>query len=163
MSGPAELRIREAVRALVRDEHDRVLLVRFEFPDGTRWALPGGGLDAGETHAAALHRELGEELGLIDVAIGAHLWNRTHIIPMIGGKFDGQREQVYEVRVPSTFEPQPAFTWEQLNAEYVYELRWWTLAELDATETTTAPAELAAIVRRLLVEGPPSEPWTVSV
>ena len=163
MNSPAELRIREAVRALVRDELDRVLLVRFEFPNGTRWALPGGGIDVGESHAAALHRELAEELGLTDAVIGAHLWNRTHIIPMIGGKFDGQREQVYDVRVPSTFEPRPTFTWEQLNAEYVYELRWWTLAELEATDSITAPAELAALLRLLLAEGPPNEPWTVSV
>lgn len=25
-----------------------VLLVRFEFPSGTRWALPGGGIETGE-------------------------------------------------------------------------------------------------------------------
>ena len=42
------LRIREAVRALVLDPEHRVLLVRFEFRDGTRWALPGGGLDDNE-------------------------------------------------------------------------------------------------------------------
>src|SRR6188508_1950732 len=118
------LRIREAVRALVVDDDDRVLLVRFEFPDATRWALPGGGIDAGETHLDALRRELREEIGLEDPVIGAHLWNRLHIIPFLDNRFDGQREQVYEVRVPRGFEPRPAFTWEQLNAEHVYELRW---------------------------------------
>ena len=44
----AGLRIREAVRALVIDPDHRVLLVRFEFPTATRWALPGGGLEPGE-------------------------------------------------------------------------------------------------------------------
>ena len=64
------LRIREAVRAVVLDPHDRVLLVRFEFPNASRWALPGGGLEPGEQHDEALQRELAEELGLVDATIG---------------------------------------------------------------------------------------------
>ena len=58
------MRIREAVRALVLDPDDRVLLVRFEFPTATVWAMPGGGIEAGETIDDALRRELTEELGL---------------------------------------------------------------------------------------------------
>ena len=39
-------RIRSAARAVVLDPDDRVLLVRFVFPNtGERWALPGGGLE----------------------------------------------------------------------------------------------------------------------
>ena len=57
----SELRIREAVRALVIDPDDRVLLVRFEFPNtGTHWATPGGGVEPGETDHQALRRELDE-------------------------------------------------------------------------------------------------------
>ena len=52
------LRIRPAARALVVDPDDRVLLVRFEFPAGTRWALPGGGIEPGETPEEAIRREL---------------------------------------------------------------------------------------------------------
>jgi 8-oxo-dGTP diphosphatase len=159
----AEPRIREAVRALVIDELDRILLVRFEFPNATRWALPGGGINPGESDVVALQRELIEELGLTDVVVGPHLWNRTHIIPMFGGEFDGQRERVYEVRVPSSFAPQPALSWEQLNAEYVFELRWWTLSELEHADIVTAPRELASIVGVILESGPPFEPLTVDV
>ena len=66
MTEPVDgLRIREAVRALVIDPQHRVLLVRFEFPrSGTRWALPGGGLEPGESDHDALRRELAEELGI---------------------------------------------------------------------------------------------------
>ena len=32
------------------------------------------------------------------------MWNRLHIIPFIGGQFDGQRERIYLVRTPA-FEP----------------------------------------------------------
>ena len=161
MTGVDGLRIRDAVRALVVDEHERVLLVRFEFPAGTRWALPGGGIDPGETPREALRRELAEELGLHDPDIGAHLWNRLHIVPFINGHWDGQREQIYEVVVASGFEPQPLFSWEQLNAEYLFEIRWWTPDDIEAAELHTAPRALARLVRNHFRDGPPPEPFDV--
>ncbi|MGD8631056.1 MAG: NUDIX domain-containing protein [Gammaproteobacteria bacterium] len=55
--------IRNAARALiVRD--DRILLLRKQgYPDGQRFALPGGGQDPGETLRQALLRECQEEIG----------------------------------------------------------------------------------------------------
>lgn len=50
------------VRALVTDAQGRVLLVRHTYVDG--WHLPGGGVDRGESAAAAVARELREEAGL---------------------------------------------------------------------------------------------------
>ena len=57
------LRIRDAARALLITDDREVLLVRFEFPAGTRWAVPGGGLQPGETAHDAVRRELHEEVG----------------------------------------------------------------------------------------------------
>ena len=54
----AELRIRPAVRGVVVTPDADVLLVRFEFPTRTVWALPGGGLEPDEDHLTALRREL---------------------------------------------------------------------------------------------------------
>lgn len=154
------LRIREAVRALVIDGDQRVLLVRFDFPNAApRWALPGGGIDAGETPHQALCRELLEEVGLEDPTIGGHIWNRLHIVPFHNGQFDGQREQVFEVRVPAGFEPQPHFTWEQLNAEYVFDMRWWNLEDLERTNEVLVPGDLKALVRSVLEHGAPPEPF----
>ena len=45
----------------------RVLLCRHEKPGrGEYWLLPGGGVNAGESLVTALHRELLEEVGIID-------------------------------------------------------------------------------------------------
>jgi ADP-ribose pyrophosphatase YjhB (NUDIX family) len=52
------------VRALVVDERGRVFLVRHSYVSG--WHLPGGGVEAGETLAQAVARELREE-GNIEV------------------------------------------------------------------------------------------------
>jgi hypothetical protein len=65
--------------------------------------------------------------------------------------------------VPSTFVPAPAFSWDQLNAEYMFELRWWTLPELEEAHIVTAPRELAAIVGMIVASGPPAEPLTVDI
>jgi 8-oxo-dGTP diphosphatase len=158
------LRIREAVRAIVRTPDQRVLLVRFEFPNGSRWALPGGGLDAGESHEAALRRELHEELGLDAASIGPHVWSRLHIIPFIDGQFDGQREQIHLVDVDDVFEPQPALSWQQLNAEYVFELRWWHLDQIEAaTDLCFVPGPLGSLLRDLADNGPANPPVQVPV
>lgn len=162
----ASLNIRAAVRALVLDEDDHLLLVRFEFPTATVWTLPGGGLDPGETDTDGLRRELREELGLVDVAIGPHVWTREHVIPMRTGH-DGQRDHIHLVRV-ARFDPRPGIGWDALRAELVHEIRWWTIDEIEAAGAGSppvrfAPARLASLVRRLLDEGPPSVPLDTGI
>jgi len=157
------LRLREAVRALIVDDTDAVLLARFVFPSGIQvWALPGGGLEPGEAPLDGLRRELHEELGLDDVEVGPQVWVREHVIPMITGH-DGQRDRIFLVRRPR-FDPVPTIGWERMRAEFVHELRWWDLAEIEAAEDVRfAPARLGTELRQLLADGPPDEPVDVGV
>ncbi|MET0662211.1 MAG: NUDIX domain-containing protein [Ilumatobacteraceae bacterium] len=159
----AELRIRQAVRALLVTPEQAVLLVRFEFATATVWALPGGGLEPGEDHVTALRRELIEEVGLHDAAIGAHVWTREHVIPFEDGMWDGQRDVVHVVATEH-FEPQPTLSWDQLRAERLHEIRWWTLDEIEAVSADPAatvvfaPRRLAELLRLLQRDGIPESP-----
>jgi 8-oxo-dGTP pyrophosphatase MutT (NUDIX family) len=153
-----ELRLRQAVRALLLTPDELVLLVRFEFPTRTVWALPGGGLEPGEDHLTALRRELVEEVGLIDVPIGPHVWNREHIVAFEDGMWDGQQDRVHLVPT-AYFEPQPALSWEQLRAERLHEIRWWSVGEIEqAHDVHFAPQRLAALLRLLASDGLPDAP-----
>jgi len=169
MSDPAPapaLRIRRAVRALLITPDAYVLLVRFEFPTRTVWALPGGGLDPGETHLDALHRELIEEVGLHDPVVGAHVWNREHIIAFEDGLWDGQRDRFYVVQAAERFEPTPALTWEQLRAERLHELRWWHVDDIERATVdgvSFAPRVLGEHLRALITDGPPASPVDTGV
>jgi len=158
----SDLRLRRGVRAIVVDPDDRILLVRFEFRTRTVWAAPGGGVDEGESDEAAVRRELAEEVGLVDVELGRWIWTRTHVFPFESGRWDGQSERFVLVRTPA-FEPRPQFAAEQLAAEYVTAVRWWTQAELAATDALFAPRRLPELVVALLREGPPREPLDVGV
>jgi 8-oxo-dGTP pyrophosphatase MutT (NUDIX family) len=143
------------------DHH--VLLVRFEFPAGTRWALPGGGLDEGEDHRTALARELREEVGLTDARIGPHVWTREHRVAFINGLWDGQREHIHLVEVPERFDPVPTMTWKELNAEYLFEIRWWHRDEILSSDAVFAPADLPRHLTDLLDRAIPTEPIDVGV
>ena len=146
------------------DPDDRILLVRFEFPQiGSLWATPGGGHRRGRDDGAAIVRELAEEVGLDDVELGPWIWTREHVIPFLDGRWDGQRERYVLVRV-DRFEPAPSFTPEELAAEYVTGLRWWTVRRSSRRATELfAPRRLPELVAALLRDGPPGEPVDVGV
>jgi TDG/mug DNA glycosylase family protein len=136
---------RDAVRALVVDEHDRVLLLRWARPLGSSfWITPGGGVEQGETDAEALRRELREEAGLAAADPGRHIWTAEFLIPLRRGWFR-QRERVYLVRVRAADVTVP-----DLAHEHVHEHRWWTLAELEASDALFGPLDLPEQARRAL-------------
>ena len=74
------------VRGICYDqENHNILLVRHTYAD--EWALPGGGVEAGESTLVALRRELSEEAGVIcesatilDAYHNLSLSKRDHVI-----------------------------------------------------------------------------------
>jgi 8-oxo-dGTP pyrophosphatase MutT (NUDIX family) len=154
--------VRPAARALVLDHDGRTLLVRYVNPDTGEhlWTTPGGGIGPSESLADAVRRELKEEAGL-EAEIGPVIWTRREVYVWAGKTID-QREQFVLVRTPQ-FEPTPEIGRNGLLAEDVHELRWWTLAELEASDAVVYPTRLAQFLRELLAEGPPEQPIDVGV
>jgi double-stranded uracil-DNA glycosylase len=143
---------RQAVRAVVVDAEQRVLLVRFQHPvsGDSWWATPGGGVDEGESDEEALRRELREEAGLDLDEAGPAVHTREHTFPW-DRRIIRQYERFYLVRVEA-HEPTPTI---DLRPEGVTELRWWTPAELDGTREVIAPPDLARIARAVTGEDRP--------
>jgi 8-oxo-dGTP diphosphatase len=138
------------VRALILDQDDAVLLVRFEWPGGPEggfWANPGGGIEPGESRLEALQRELREEVGLVVPELGEEVWTKSAIFPMAG--WDGQVDHIHLHRVPH-FDPNPALSEEELAAEHVHELRWWPLSTLLRSDAIFSPRALTTLLPDLL-------------
>ena len=90
------LPLRRAVRALMIDHSDRVLMVKLhiEHSGWTGWVLPGGGIEEGEDTETALRRELLEETGLADPFIGPVVCSRTQRGPSVALGYGGQQDEI---------------------------------------------------------------------
>jgi ADP-ribose pyrophosphatase YjhB (NUDIX family) len=152
--------LRRAARVLLLDEDRRVLLVRLAYRSKRWWAAPGGGLKDDETHETAARREIAEETGYEVDELGPWVWRREDVF-RFEGRLYRQRERYFIAIVPA-FEPRPKFI-DVEEAKTFDGLRWWTLGELGTTAERFAPANLPALVRELVEEGPPEHPVLVGV
>jgi 8-oxo-dGTP pyrophosphatase MutT (NUDIX family) len=146
-------------------EETRVLLLRCVEPmtGATWWITPGGGLDPGETWEDAARREMEEEVGRTGDALGPLVWTREHVF-VWDHNVVRQREQYYVVEVSAPFAARPSLPADKLAREGLAEHRWWTLAELLASEADVfSPRRFAEFLGALLREGPPPAPIDTGV
>jgi len=131
------------------DEFGAVLLVRFVVmrPDGEFlfWALPGGEIEAGETEIEAAARELREELGIAVKVEGPvyrdanQFWHQGEMQDNVDFLFRAEcgREEPRLI----------GFTTDE--KEIMKEVRWWSEAEIEASEERIFPVNLAERMREL--------------
>ncbi|SCF47429.1 ADP-ribose pyrophosphatase YjhB, NUDIX family [Streptomyces sp. LcepLS] len=150
--------LRRVARVVLLDPDDRILLMHGHEPGDAAdawWFTPGGGLEGAETREQAALRELREETGIAEVALGPLMWRRTCSFSFAGRRWD-QDEWYYLARTAQTVTAAEGLT--ELERSSVDGARWWTCAELEATSETVYPTRLASLLRRLLREGPPLVP-----
>lgn len=138
-------------RVLLFDRDDHILLFLTKAPDTSgiaRWLTPGGGVDPGESHHDAAVRELLEETGLRLTQLGEPVWSHDFDVKWDAADHD-TGHAVFYTAVVDRFEPSHEL-WTEDERVDVLEHRWWSLAELLATDQPFEPAELIPLVRRQL-------------
>lgn len=161
-----QVKLRQAVRAVILAEDARVLLCRFSFPHPAVptgatgvWAAPGGGIEPGELPLAALRRELHEEIWLVVEADPPHVWHQEVAALRRADGYDGVVNDYYLVRTPR-FDPRGALPDDELAAELITEMRWWTyddIAEYRGPDLFS-PRDLATPLAALIAGDIPGTP-----
>lgn len=145
---------RRAGRVLLVDLAGRVLLLHGGDParPGLRWWFtPGGGLDSGETTVAAASRELFEETGLRAAPdqLGEPVRHEVTEFSYDGRQYR-QAQDFFLLRVPDWQVDTAGMDEEERRT--ITEHRWWSAAEIEASQEEIYPADLADLLRGLTVD-----------
>lgn len=140
--------LREAARVLLLDPDGRVLLLEGLDPDdvaaGRWWFTPGGGIEGDESAADAARREVREETGAVLGDLEGPVWERTATFD-----FGGVHYRQHEVYFVARIEPFALSTDDRtaLERRALTDARWWSVAELEATEEVVYPENLLDLLR----------------
>ncbi len=159
---------RKTARVLLFDPQNRLLLVRMHDPDvgdaegkvlaEPYWVTIGGEIDPGEDIATAARREVREETGLTDLRLGPPVWTTEHML-CIHGKTRRLQETFLPAWTESTTLARDA--WSETERRVLQGFKWWTLAELQATNETIFPTSLVRHLTALLEGDIPASPLAI--
>lgn len=136
---------RRAARVAVVDPGGAVLLFRYDNAEvGVHWALPGGGLEEGETPREGALRELAEETGWTDLEPGPLLCTWEHDFTRMDVPVR-QHEHVYVAHGPRR-EPTGHGLAAAHAADGILTWRWWSRQELAEEAEPVWPPGLARML-----------------
>jgi ADP-ribose pyrophosphatase YjhB (NUDIX family) len=149
---------RQAVRALVVNRFDRLLLFRADLPDrGPLWYTPGGAVEPGESDAAAIVRELEEETRLVvdPTTLTPPVWTRDYLFRW--RDIDERHlERFFLIRIGEHDVDTSGLDADE--AGITREFRWWALDDIAASPDQFSPVRLGRLLRPLLQGNIPAEP-----
>ncbi|WP_432032720.1 GNAT family N-acetyltransferase [Streptomyces antibioticus] len=138
---------RAAARIAVVDPGGAVFLFRYDNVEvGVHWALPGGGLEPGESPREGALRELREETGWTDLAPGPLLCTWEHDFTHSGVPVH-QHEHVY-VTEGARREPTGPHLAAAHATDGILTWRWWPREELRNAPEPVWPPDLARLLDR---------------
>jgi 8-oxo-dGTP pyrophosphatase MutT (NUDIX family) len=156
VTDPTPPTFRPTARVLLIDT-DRVLMLHVNDPSVTRgvnplprsdfWLLPGGGVEPGESHRDAAHREVFEELGLTDITVGPAVGDRRKVVSW-GDQHWDVHEIYYAARINGG-----TVTFDHLTPPeipIVQDHRWWTRPEIAASDELFVPPNLDDLIAAAL-------------
>jgi 8-oxo-dGTP pyrophosphatase MutT (NUDIX family) len=156
------VRVRLTARVLLFDPGDRLLLMRGRLPsapDGPgAWFTVGGGAAPGESVMQAAAREITEETGFTDFELGPVVWRREGALDL--GAETVWMDEHYVIARGAGGDPM-RHGWQPDEHALIDDIRWWTHAELLATDEPVFPPGLADLLHDILAGRRPAEPLSI--
>ena len=145
----------KTARVLLFDGENRLLLMKLELPDTVRdpgkpwlrspfWVTLGGKMQEGEDVFSTARREIAEETGLENVAVGPAVWRGQQSL-----EIDGEIVELDETFVVARTRQASIGRegWTAGERDVIAEMRWWDLGELGEMGETVLPGMLPRSIR----------------
>lgn len=157
------MKIRCSARAVLLDEMNRVLLIKFLFNEirGRKilWVTPGGGLEEEESYKDCVIREVFEETGIKLKRIGPWIWTREVVFKGEEDSFISY-ERYFLVCVNNSNISLSGLS--KKEQQSFYDIKWWSIRELMDSDEHFGPPDIGKLVFNIVNGEIPKKPIRIS-